>query len=126
VLHGTAIPAPLAEDPAEVARRIMAYVEAQREQRQGELAERLREASRRRREAEERQREASRQWEAAGGIAGFEERMRKLREAEAARGPDTCDVCGREVEPGYAAELRRKSLPARHVLCKPGSPASRY
>jgi hypothetical protein len=136
VLHGTAIPAPLAEDPAEVARRIMAYAEAQREQRQRELAERLREASRRaveraerqaaerRREAEERQQEASRQWEADGGMAGFEARVRQRREAEAARGTDTCDVCGREVEPGYAAELRRKSLPARHVLCKPGPPAS--
>jgi hypothetical protein len=135
VLRGDVIPGPLAEDPAVVVRRIEAYVEAQREQRQRELAERLREASRqaveraerqaaeRRREAEERQREASRQWEASGGMAGFHARMRKLREAEAARGPAACDVCGREVEPDYAAELRKKSLPARHVLCNPGTSA---
>jgi hypothetical protein len=133
LLRGAEIPAPQAEDPAEVARRIVAYVEAQRERRQLELAERLREASRRaveraerqaaerRRETAERMAESFRQWEASGGMAGFEARMRQLREAEAACGPAACDVCGREVEPGFADELKKRGLPPRHVLCGPGT-----
>lgn len=112
VLRGAVIPGPLAGDPDEVRYKILTYQAAQA---QAQRLERLRETARR---ISARMAESFRQWDEAGGMPEFEARMRKLREAEAGRAPVVCDVCGREVEAGYAAELKKKGLPPRHVLCK--------
>jgi hypothetical protein len=112
VLRGDVIPEPLAGDPVDVREKIAAYRAAQELERQRESTRRA--VAR----MEARRAESARQWEASGGMAGFEARMRAVRDAEAVRGPAACVVCGRKVDPGYAAELRKKGLPSRHVFCR--------
>jgi hypothetical protein len=119
LLRGSRIPAPLAGDPQEIERRIEAWERAELEKKQ---AERWKEQAARRKGllagdqgGMRRERmEQEREW-MTGILQHLREAPSGVRYAE-----DACDVCGQGVEADYAEELRKKSLLARHVMCKPG------